>query len=59
MVVNGPGPQYEREFTLRSGAEVQLADSRQGWLRVSLPGGDLHGWAPSHAIESVRRPNAG
>ena len=59
VVVNGPGPQYEREFTLRSGAEVQLADSRQGWLRVSLPGGDLQGWAPSHTIESVRRPNAG
>ena len=58
-VVSGPGPQYAGEFTLRSGAEVRLVDSRQGWLRVSLPGGELHGWAPSHAIEAVRRANPG
>ena len=58
-VVSGPGPQYAKEFTLRSGAEVRLVDSRQGWLRVSLPGGELQGWVPSHAIEAVRRANAG
>ena len=58
-VVSGPGPQYAREFTLHSGAEVRLVDTRQGWLRVSLPGGELQGWAPSHAIEAVRRANTG
>ena len=57
-VVSGPGPQFVKEFTLRSGAEVRLVDSRQGWLRVSLPGGELQGWAPSHAIEAVRRAKA-
>ena len=57
-VVSGPGPQYAKEFTLRSGAEVRLVDSRQGWLRVSLPGGELQGWAPSHSIEAVRRAKA-
>ena len=58
-VVSGPGTQYTEAFTLRSGAEVRILDSRQGWLQISLPGDDLQGWAPSHAIEAVRRANAG
>ena len=29
-VVSGPGEQYETEFTLHSGAQVRLVDSRQG-----------------------------
>ena len=52
-VLSGPGPQYLEEFTLHSGAQVRLVDSRHGWLRVALPGGELQGWAPSHAIEPV------
>ena len=58
-VLGGPGPQYTKEFTLHSGAQVRLVDSRQGWLRVSLPGGELQGWAPSHAIEAVGRTDDG
>ena len=55
-VMSGPGEQYETEFTLHSGAQVRLVDSRQGWVRIALPGGDdLQGWAPSNAVESVRR----
>ena len=54
-VVSGPGPQYTEEFTLHSGAQVRVADSRHGWTRIALPGGELAGWAPSHAIESVGR----
>ncbi|MYD50178.1 MAG: hypothetical protein F4W93_01675 [Dehalococcoidia bacterium] len=53
-VVSGPGEQYDREFTLHSGAQVRLIDSRQGWVRISLPGGDLQGWAPSVAVEALR-----
>ena len=52
-VVSGPGPQYPKAFTLHSGAQVRLTDSRHGWLRVALPGGELQGWAPAHAIEAV------
>ena len=54
-VVSGPGEQYETEFTLHSGAQVSLVDSRQGWVRIALPGDDLQGWAPSNAVEAVRR----
>ena len=52
-VVSGPGPQFSEEFTLHSGAQVRLTGSRHGWLRVALPGGELQGWLPSHAIEAV------
>lgn len=54
-VVSGPGEQYETEFTLHSGAQVRLVDTRQGWVRIALPGNDLQGWAPSNAVEAVRR----
>ena len=52
-IVNGPGPQYPEEFTLHSGAQVRVTDSRHGWLRIELPGGELRGWVPSHAIDVV------
>ncbi|MXY44102.1 MAG: hypothetical protein F4Y50_08645 [Dehalococcoidia bacterium] len=54
-VVSGPGEQYDTEFTLHSGAQVRLIDSRQGWVRIALPGGDLQGWAPSNDVEALRR----
>ena len=54
-VVSGPGEQYETEFTLHSGAQVRLIDSRQGWVRIALPGDDLQGWAPSNDVEALRR----
>ena len=52
-VLSGPGPQYAKEFALHSGAQVRLVDSRHGWLQVALPGGELQGWAPAHAMEAV------
>ena len=52
-VVGGPGPQYPEEFALHSGAQVRVAESRHGWLRIELPGGELQGWVPSHAVEVV------
>ena len=58
-VLGGPGLQYPEEFTLHSGAQVRLVDSRHGWLRVALPGGELQGWAPSHAIEAVGQDSSG
>ena len=54
-VLSGPGRQYEEEFALHSGAQVRLVDSRHGWLQVALPGGELQGWLPSHAVEAVGR----
>ncbi len=52
-VVSGPGPQYTGEFALHSGAQVRVADNRHGWVEIELPGGELQGWVPSHAIEIV------
>ena len=52
-VVSGPGPQYAGEFSLHSGAQVRVTGSRHGWLRIALPGGELQGWVPSHAVEIV------
>ena len=54
-VVSGPGTQYELEFPLHSGAQVRLIDSRRGWVRIALPGGDLQGWVQSDAVEALRR----
>ena len=58
-VVSGPGPQYAEEFTLHSGAQVRLDDSRHGWVRIALPGGELQGWVPAHALEAVGRMGGG
>ena len=58
-VLSGPGSQYSGQFTLYSGAQVRLADSRHGWFEVSLPGGELRGWAPTHAVEVVGRDGGG
>ena len=52
-VVSGPGPQYPEAFTLYSGAQVRVTDSRHGWLGIELPGGELRGWVPSHTIDVV------
>ncbi len=52
-VLSGPGIQYPREFTLHSGAEVRLTDTRHGWYEIALPGGELRGWLPSHTAELV------
>ena len=57
--VSGPGPQYSEEFTLYSGAQVRLTDSRHGWWRVALPGGEIQGWVPAHSIEKVGRVDVG
>ena len=58
-VVSGPGPQYSEEFTLYNGAQVRLTGSRHGWWRVALPGGELQGWVPAHAVETVGRADGG
>ena len=58
-VLSGPGTQYSEEFALHSGAQVLLVDSRYGWLQVALPGGELRGWLPTHAIEAVGQDRDG
>ena len=58
-VLDGPGEQFTEVFALHSGAQVSLVDSRHGWLQIALPGGELRGWAPAHAIEAVAGDGGG
>ena len=58
-VLSGPGQQYSETFALHSGAQVRLVGSRHGWRHIALPGGELRGWAPAHAIEAVGRDGGG
>jgi hypothetical protein len=53
-VTSGPGAQYVTEFTLHSGAEVDLIEVRPNWVHLALPGSELEGWVPANAIEPVR-----
>jgi hypothetical protein len=52
-VTSGPGAQYVTEFTLHSGAEVDLVEVRGSWSRLAVPGGELEGWVPTNAVEAV------
>ncbi|MFQ5398349.1 MAG: tetratricopeptide repeat protein [Anaerolineae bacterium] len=52
-VMSGPGEQYITEFTLHSGAEVAVLETRGNWARLSLPGGELQGWAPEETLAVV------
>jgi tetratricopeptide (TPR) repeat protein len=52
-VTSGPGAQYVTEFTLHSGAEVDLVEVRPNWVRLALPGGEVEGWVPASAIEPI------
>jgi cytochrome c-type biogenesis protein CcmH/NrfG len=52
-VTSGPGAQYMATFSLHSGAEVSLVETRGSWVRLVLPGGELEGWVPGSAVEAV------
>ena len=52
-VLDGPGWQYSEKFIIHSGAQVRMNDSRHGWVRVSLPGGEIEGWVPAYALVAV------
>ena len=52
-VTSGPGSQYVTEFTLHNGAEVDMLEAREHWVRLALPDGDLEGWVPASAVEAV------
>jgi hypothetical protein len=52
-VTSGPGSQYLTEFTLHSGAEVSLVETRGSWARLAVSSGELQGWVPASAVEAV------
>ena len=52
-VLSGPGTQYVTVFTLHAGAEASVIETRAGWARLGLPGGELQGWVPAAAVQRV------
>jgi tetratricopeptide (TPR) repeat protein len=50
-VTSGPGAQYVTEFSLHSGTEVRVLETRGNWTR--LAGDQLQGWVPANAVEAV------
>ena len=58
-VRDGPGWQFSEEFIVHSGAQVRMNDSRNGWVEVSLPGGELQGWVPAFALVAVGQTGGG
>lgn len=52
-VVSNPGEGSVTQFTLHSGAQVILLETRGQWARLSLPGDQFQGWVPVDAVEQV------
>lgn len=52
-VTSGPGSQYVTEFTLHSGAEVNLIETRGNWARLAVPGNAMQGWIPLDGVETI------
>ncbi len=52
-VTSGPGDQYVTEFTLHSGTEVVLSETRGKWVRIALPGNQLQGWVPADTVAAI------
>lgn len=52
-VVNRPARNAERAFTLHTGAEIDVIDTRGRWVQLALPGDQLQGWVEDDAVEYV------
>ena len=46
----GPSADTITEFDLHSGAEIELLEQRNDWVRITLPGGQVQGWVPAEAV---------
>ncbi len=52
-VRTGPGEDFVLEFRLHEGTKVRVDESRDDWVRVSVPGTDLNGWMPDGTMERI------
>ena len=50
---SGPGEDNLTEFTLHSGTQVNLLETRGQWVRISLPGEQSQGWGVRGAVERI------
>jgi len=48
-----PGEEFATDFSLASGAEVELLDIQGSWAHLALPNDILDGWIPVSTIETV------
>jgi hypothetical protein len=49
---SGPGREHTVLFTLRSGLDVRILESREQWLQVAA-GEDVAGWIEAAAVETI------
>jgi len=52
-VVSNPGEGGVSQFTLHSGAQVILLETRGQWSHLSLPGDQFQGWVPVETVEGI------
>ena len=51
-VYSGPGDDYMLQFTVHEGTRFDVAEQRQGWLRVHI-GGNLEGWVSKESLTVI------
>lgn len=52
-VISNPGDSGVTQFTLHSGAQVILLETRGQWARLTLPGDQFQGWVPVETVEGI------
>lgn len=52
-VSSEPSTESATQFSLHSGAEIDIVETRGGWLRLSLPGQEASGWLPLESVERI------
>ncbi len=52
-VRTGPGEDFVLEFRLHEGTKVKVEETRDDWVRVTVPGTDLNGWMPDGSMERI------
>jgi len=52
-ISSSPGDEYATEYSLFSGTEVNLLETRGNWVLLAGPGGALEGWIPLDTVEPI------
>jgi len=52
-VLNNPSEETVAEFTLYSGTELYLTETRGSWAQIILTSDELQGWVPMRSVERV------
>jgi hypothetical protein len=52
-VSSGPEEGRATEFSLHSGAQVQIVESSGDWLQLEMPGNVVESWVPRETVEMI------